>query len=395
MLATLEGVAAAGFHAVVAAPPLGPLADVLRQRGIDHVPWRVAEAAGVRPAQARLREGLTSLLAHVRPDLLHANSLSMGRLSGPVNIAAGVPGIAHLRDIVKLSRAAIADLNCHRRLLAVSQAVREFYAGNAARPLHDRDPVARSLRDRGPGARSDPPVPRTGSRSAPATLDGEIPADKLHVLYNGVDLDEFRPRPATCDLHRELGLPETALLAGTIGQIGPRKGQDVLVRTAALLAGTLPELHWLIVGERHSEKAESREFEAGLHRAAEGLPGRLRFLGRRSDVPRLLNGLAVLVHPARQEPLGRVLLEAAASGVPTVATAVGGTCEIFPPGSGSAILVPPDDPHALAEGVYRLLTEPALRPRVAAAARRRAEEAFDVRQSVAGLVGHYREVLGE
>ncbi len=353
MLATLEGIAAAGFEPLVAAPPRGPLAEVLRQRGVEHLPWQVWDAAGVRLPQGQLRENLAELLARARPGLLHANSLSMGRLSGPVAAAMNLPSIAHVRDIIRLSDRAVGDLQEHTRLLAVSRAVRDYYVCN----------VARSLRG------------------------------KVHVLYNGVDLEEFCPRPASGYLHRELGIPEGTPLAGTIGQIGLRKGQDVLARAAIVLAGKLPELHWLIVGDRHSEKGESRQFEANLHRAAEGLSGRLHFLGYRNDVPQLLCELTILVHPARQEPLGRVLLEAAASGVATVATDVGGTREIFPPDADAAVLVPPDDPRALAAEVHRMLTEPGLRTRVATAARRRAEEAFDIRQTAAGLVGHYWGVL--
>ena len=100
----------------------------------------------------------------------------------------------------------------------------------------------------------------------------------------------------------------------------------------------------------------------------------------------------MLVHPARQEPLGRVLLEAAASGVAIVATDVGGTPEIFPPSSGAARLVAPDDAEALAEAILAVAGDPALRAQLSAAARRRAEAAFDHRQATANLVRHYRAI---
>ena len=61
-----------------------------------------------------------------------------------------------------------------------------------------------------------------------------LDAEKTHVLYNGVDLEQFRPRPPTGYLHRELGLPADAQLIGNIGQIGLRKGQDVLLRAAGV-----------------------------------------------------------------------------------------------------------------------------------------------------------------
>jgi glycosyltransferase involved in cell wall biosynthesis len=85
-----------------------------------------------------------------------------------------------------------------------------------------------------------------------------------------------------------------------------------------------------------------------------------------------------------------VLLEAAAAGVAVVATAVGGTPEIFPPGSEAARLVPPDDPAALGAAMLEVLGDRPLRERLSAAARRRAEEQFDVRTTVGHLIGHYR-----
>ena len=354
MLATLDGVRRAGFDVAAAAPPEGPLAGALAGRRVEHLPFVFRDSAGRRPAQSRLREELAGLLARRRPDLLHANSLSMGRLSGPVAAELAVPSIGHLRDVVKLSRQAVADLNCHTRLFAVSRATRDYHAAFG------------------------------------------LAVEKTHVLYNGVELTRFRPRPKTGYLHRELGLPPDAPLIGTIGQICLRKGQNVLVRAAATLADELPHVHYLVVGQRWSEKPESRSFEAGLHAAAtRRLAGRVHFLGFRDDVDRLLNELTLLVHPARQEPLGRVLLEAAASGLAVVATDVGGTREIFPPDAEAARLVPPDDPRGLATAIRELVDNAVLREQLGAAARRRVEEAFEAKHAAGELVRHYREVIGD
>jgi len=351
MLATLHGVREAGFVIGVAAPGTGPLAEAVRRHSVELVPMAPRADGHHRADQSQLREELEGLLRRWRPDLVHANSLSMGRLSGPVAATMGLPSLAHLRDIVRISARASADMNCHARLLAVSCAVREFHA----------------------------------------TMG--LAAEKIHVLYNGVDLCHFRPRVPTGYLHHELGLAPGVPLVGTIGQIGLRKGQDVLLGAAALATRRCPEAHYLIVGARWSDKEESRRFEAGLHGAAEALDGHVHWLGVRDDVDRLLEELTLLVHPARQEPLGRVLLEAAACGVAVVATDVGGTREIFPEGAGAARLVPPDDPAAMAAAMEEVLRDAQLRSLMGAAARRRAEEAFAIRQSVSGLVRHYRAVL--
>ena len=352
MLSTLGGVQAAGFRLVVAAPPAGPLAEALAAKGVEQIPFSTAEPGGGRRPRNVLRNDLDRLLRRCRPDVLHANSLSMGRLSGPVSAAAGVPSMAHLRDIVRLSRQAIDDLNRNGRLLAVSHAVRRHH------------------------------------------LAAGLDAAKTHVVYNGVDLAQFRPRPPTGYLHRELALPPDARLVGAIGQICLRKGQDVLVQAAAELAGRFPNVHYLIIGRRHSQKQESVDFEASLHNAAQRGPlaGRLHLVGERDDVDHVLNELAFLVHPARQEPLGRVLLEAAAAGVPIMATAVGGTHEIFPPHRHTARLVTHDHATALAEAMPELLDDDPKCRALAQAARARAESAFGLDRAVAGIVAQYADV---
>ena len=123
------------------------------------------------------------------------------------------------------------------------------------------------------------------------------------------------------------------------------------------------------------------------------LSGRLFFLGTRDDVARILPELTLLIHPARQEPLGRVLLEAAAAGRPIVATDVGGTPEIFPPESDAAMLVPPDDPAGMARAIGDLLRDPFRRMQLGANARKRIEARFELERAAAGLLSHYDSVL--
>jgi glycosyltransferase involved in cell wall biosynthesis len=154
-------------------------------------------------------------------------------------------------------------------------------------------------------------------------------------------------------------------------------------------------VHWLVVGERTSEKLESIEFEQSVRRIASEPPlaGRVHFLGVRHDIPQLLNESTVLIHAARQEPLARVLLEAAAGGAAIVATRVGGTEEIFPNESIAAVLVPPNDPTAIAAAVENLLRDEPRRITLGRSARARAEQAFDVRDAAARLIEHYQAVL--
>ncbi len=350
MLSTLDGVRRAGYRPEIAAPDVGPLADAVRAMGIKVCPFETHDAAGVRRPLGELRAELGLLLGKVRPQLLHANSLAMGRLSGPVAAEAGVPSLSHVRDIVGLSRQAASDLNAHRRLLAVSEATRQFHIAQG------------------------------------------VDAQRIFTLFNGVDLNRFRSQPRTGYLHRELGLPEEMPLIGTLGQISLRKGQDILAAALTSLADRR-SFAWLIIGERFSGKAESQAFEAGLRQMAAGpLAGRMVFLGGREDVAKILNELTLLVHPARQEPLGRVLLEAASAGVAVVATDVGGTCEIFPAGSESARLVAAGTADGLATAIGELLENASLRSQIAANARQRMESYFSIDKAVDGLLRHYGEI---
>jgi len=351
LLTVLEAGLSNRFRVRVAAPPAGPLADSLRALDVSHVPLELHAPEGNRFDLTECRRRLQQVLDATSPDLLHANSLSMSRLSGPLAAAGGLPSLGHLRDIVRINRRSADDVNCHARLIAVSEATRRWYANLG--------------------------------------LDSQ----RIHVVHNGVDLRRFRPRPATGYLHRELDLPSDALLVGAVGQIGMRKGLDTLLAAARRMANEQPKTHFLIVGQRYSQKQEAVEYETSLHAVASQPPlaGRVHFLGLRGDMADLLNELALLVHSARQEPLGRVLLEAAATAVPVIATAVGGTAEIFP--GGEAALVPPDEAGSLAVAIQGLLADPAARREMALAARRRAESAFDVARTAENLADHYEAVL--
>lgn len=354
LLSVLPAVAAAGWRPIVAAPAQGDLAGALAAAGIEHVPLELRDAARVRQPLATARETLAGVLARTQPALVHANSLSMGRLSGPVTTTVSVPSISHLRDIVSLPAQHVADLNAHRRLVCVSAAVRAFHA-------------AQGLED-----------------------------SKLRVVYNGVDLERFRPGPPTGGLHRELGLPADAQLVLCVGQFILRKGQMVLAEAAERLAAECPRLHWVLVGERHSTKPETVAYaeEIAARFTSGALAGRGHLLGVRRDLAELMREPALLAHPALQEPLGRVLLEAAASGLAVVATAVGGTREIFGSNDSAALLVPPRDPGALAGAIRALVTDDSRRAALRAAARQQAEERFDVRQAGAGLLRVYDEAAG-
>lgn len=352
LLVTLPALNAAGWRTSIAAPLAGALADSLRRQRIRHIAFDVRDRAGRRRPLPEIRAAIHEIIKKERPALVHANSLSMGRIIGPLAKYLVIPSICHLRDIVRMSGQAIRDLNCNSLLLAVSNTVRDFHVAQG--------------------------------------VNGSI----CNVLYNGVDLKKFQPRGRTGWLHRELEIRRDFQLAASVGQIGPRKGTDLLLSAAKALASGYAQLHWVIVGSRYSGKKESVEFEASLMRASRTYPvdGRIHFLGSRHDVPRILNEIDLLVHPARQEPLGRVLLEAAASGTPIVTTNVGGTGEIFEGQRCGAYLVPPDDADALTAAIEDVLNSKPLQESLSRTGRRIMERSFSSAIAAEGLLNHYHDV---
>jgi glycosyltransferase involved in cell wall biosynthesis len=125
-----------------------------------------------------------------------------------------------------------------------------------------------------------------------------------------------------------------------------------------------------------------------------GLVQVVTLAGFRDDLPRLMPGFDLLVHPAEREGLGLALLEAAAAGVPAVACAAGGMPEVVEHGV-TGVLVPVGDSTALRAAIRRLLASPDERARLGAAARLRAERRFGVGGLVTAHLSLYGRVLGE
>jgi glycosyltransferase involved in cell wall biosynthesis len=222
--------------------------------------------------------------------------------------------------------------------------------------------------------------------AAQAARDDGVPASRLVVVPNGVDLDGFDARAVRVEepVPAELGVAPTVLMVGRM--IHHVKGHDVFLRAAALVHREQPEVRFLIAGDGERE----RELRA-LARAL-GIVDRVRFLGRRADVPALLARADLICHPARAEGLPNAVLEAMAAGRPLVATTAGGTPELVRDGV-DGLLVPPDDAPALAGALLALLADPS-RARFGHSARRRVEEELTLEHLAARTQRVYQEMVG-
>ncbi len=212
-------------------------------------------------------------------------------------------------------------------------------------------------------------------------------AARTDVIPSGVDTDVFRPRADFRAVARaRIGVDPAHPVIGTVGRLERRKGTDVLVAAAAeLVKKGLPDLRVVVVGD-----GPLRD-ELPLLAARLGIADRVHMLGDRSDVPEMLAALDVFVLPSRSEGMSNALLEAMASALPVVATAVGGNPEAVS-AETTGMLIPPDDPTTMADAVLRLVTSPALASELGRAARRRVEERYGAQAMVRRLEAVYDAV---
>lgn len=207
----------------------------------------------------------------------------------------------------------------------------------------------------------------------------------LHYIPNAMDFDRFAM--ASVDrsaLLRELGLPETARVVGSVGRLTAQKAYDQLLDAAAIFLPRLPDVHVLLVGD--GELRPALEAQA----AALGITDRVHFAGVRPDVERLLRAMDVFVSTSLWEGLPTVLMEAMAAGVPVAATDIPGSRDLVVEGE-TGWLAPVADPAAMAGVVERMLAQPG----EAAAAAARAREQVRCRYSMAAVAESYLDLYGE
>ncbi len=178
-----------------------------------------------------------------------------------------------------------------------------------------------------------------------------VPRAKIKVVPNGVDADYFRsPSSYRAAARAALSLSETAFVVAAAARFSPEKGLDILLQAAR----QRKQMTFLIAGDGPLFEAFSRD-----------LPPNVTLLGRVDDVRPLLAAADIFAVPSRREGQGIAALEAMAAGVPVIAARVGGLAEMLTDGE-TALLVPPDDPEALAAALGRLQGDSRLRQKLAA-----------------------------
>ena len=217
--------------------------------------------------------------------------------------------------------------------------------------------------------------------------DHGVARGKIEVIPNGIDLARL---PAfSLDRHTArvaAGLDPHRRLVAQVGRLAPQKDYPTFLRAARMIAGELPDVDFLLVGEGR----ERAKLEALAHQLDVG--SRVRFTGLRHDVPALLAAVDVLSLTSTFEGFPNVLLEAMSMGAVAVATDVGGCRELVLP-QDTGLLVPARAPAAVAAAVTRVLRDHALAKRLAMAARRRVETGFAVETMARRTVAAYHGLL--
>jgi sugar transferase (PEP-CTERM/EpsH1 system associated) len=311
----VNGTGSSFRHVIVCLTTDGPL----RQRVSADV---AVFTVGKRPGhdwRAFLR--LVGLLRHIRPDVVHSRNWA-GVDAVPAALLAGVRVRVHGehgREIVDPDgRNAVR--NRARRLLA--PVVSRFVA------------VSRDLRRW-------------------LVEDVGVPAAKVTTIQNGVDLGRFS-RGSRSEARAALGVRDDALVVGTVGRLDPVKDQSGLIRAFGEALRAHPGALLLVAGD-----GPCREELAGVVRSL-SLEQHVRLLGERQDIPDVLAALDVFVLPSIAEGMSNTVLEAMASGLPVVATRVGGNPEMVEDGV-SGRLVAARDHGALTTAICGYLRDPHLR----------------------------------
>ena len=350
LLALIRGLDRSRFEPeVVTFTPGGALESAYREACPLHLFEKTAES------EARVLVSLVGLLNRLRPAIVHASLFSAnwrGALATQVRAPIGRPRfIASLRNM--------GDWMGTGRRFVESWVLR----------------------------RADAVIVNSGAVAADAIARAGARRDILHVIPNGVDLDVFRPaRDGESRLREAWSLGPDDVVIGAVMSLTRKKNPGILIDAARRVVLTRPGTRFVLVGEGPLRP----ELEAAI--AAAGLQDAFRLAGLRGDIPELLRSIDLLVLPSDREGMPNVVLEAMASGLPVVATAVGGTPEIVRDGV-TGRLVAPRDAAALAGAILEVLESAEVRKRMGDEGLRRARSEYGLPRMIERTSELYRSLV--
>jgi glycosyltransferase involved in cell wall biosynthesis len=354
VLAQLRAVRDAGGVALGISAP-GPYVDDLAREGIRHVALPSSTRAFRPWADLRAAYELWRVLRRERPDVLHTH-----------NPKPGFYG----RIVGRLTRVPIVVNTVHGLYATETDPWPKRLAVYTLEAIAARCSAAELVQN-----------PEDA-----ALLRRWRISPRVELLGNGVDLQRFDPTVTTVRrdaVRSELGLAPDAVVVGAVGRLVAEKGYPELLTAFAELDPTRYTL--LVVGGADPFKADA--LPTDLNRVADC--GNVQLLGHRDDVEQLYAAMDLFVLASHREGFPRAAMEAAAMGLPIVATNVRGCRQVVDDGR-NGVLVPVRDPPALRAAIQRLGGDERLRRRMGVAGRAIALERFDEREVVSRVLAAYR-----
>jgi len=212
-----------------------------------------------------------------------------------------------------------------------------------------------------------------------------VSAEKVSVVYDGVDLERFAPREKDPSPLEEFGIGPGAFIIGTTGRLASKsKGIPTLLRAAQIVCGRAPHTRFLLIGRKDPQIQ-------GLADSL-GLRDHAFFTGFREDIPRLLALLDLYVQPSVRDAFPSSVLEAMAMAKPVLATRVGGIPEAVAEGE-TAVLCEPGNVEEMAHAMLGLMNDRDALKRMGLAGRARVERRFSLERMIDGIEEVYRSVL--
>lgn len=358
----LEAFRDAGFE-VIGASASGPHVEAIEARGIRHVALRHATRAMAPARDARALAELYDLFRRERPDIVHTHNPKPGVYGRLAARAAGVPLVVNTVHGIY----ALPDDPITRRMpvYALERIAATCSDAELLQNVEDVQTLVRLGVDR----------------------------RKVIVLGNGVDLNRFDPArvgsATRARLRDELGVSDEEVVVGAVGRLVWEKGYRELFRAAGEARRREPRLRVVVIGPSDPDKADA--ISASELAAAERDAG-ITFLGHRTDVDELYAAMDAYVLASHREGFPRSAMEAAAMGLPIIATDIRGCRQVVDHG-WSGLLVPLGDVERLADALVLVARDDRLRAAMGRRGRRKAIAEFDQQRVIERTLDVYRRGL--
>lgn len=355
----LSAFVAAGYEVIAMSAP-GPWVETIEARGVRHVPVDNATRAMSPTKDLRAIPELIGRFRELRPDIVHTHNPKPGLYGRIAARAAGVP------VVVNTVHGLYATPEDHWRKRAVVYSLERVAAACSDAELvqnpEDIPTLRRVLHE---------------------------PASKVILLGNGIDLGRFRPDASDRDeVRAELGIGADTVVVLAVGRLVLEKGYAELFDAWQRVRAAHPDAVLLVAGPVEPDKGDA--VPAATLEAAEAAG--VRLLGMRDDVDRLYRAADLYVLASHREGFPRSAMEAAASGLPVIATDIRG-CRQVVQHDVTGLLVPVRQAGPLGDAISELIADAARRTAMGAAAIERAHAEFDQRRQIDLTLATYERLL--